>query len=100
MSEHSRGRLGRGGSGPVQHIPAERVDTAHVHTRITGFLGDLHARIECHQVGLEPLGEGGIERGQDDPGIRVVAGQAPCPMDRDDGLSLGQVAFQVAIQAG
>ena len=36
---------------------------------------------------MSPCGERGVEGGQDDPGVWVVAGEATCPVDRDDGLA-------------
>jgi hypothetical protein len=45
VPEHPLGGCGCGISGPVQHIPAERIDTAHIHTGIPGLLGDPHTRV-------------------------------------------------------
>lgn len=87
MTEHSLA----GGcctiSRPVQHIPSEGVDTAHIHARISGLVGDTDAGIKRLEVGLESLRKCGIESGQNNPGIRVVACEATCPMCCDHRFS-------------
>jgi len=43
--------------------------------------------VEHREIRPQPLSEGGVERGQDDPGVGVVPGEPTRPVDRDHRLA-------------